>query len=61
MLKALGLAEILPQEKLDPERLIRLIEMMILRLPAYQRHAAKAKKLIKTDAARKIADLVENL
>jgi UDP-N-acetylglucosamine--N-acetylmuramyl-(pentapeptide) pyrophosphoryl-undecaprenol N-acetylglucosamine transferase len=56
-----GLAEILPQEKLSSQNLINLIEKMVRRLKDYQKHALKAKKLVKLGAASQIVALVENL
>lgn len=61
MLKEAGLAEILPQEKLTPRLLFKMIEKMIKNLGFYQSNSIKAKKLVKLNAASKIADEVEKI
>lgn len=61
ILKQAGLAEILTQERLSAESLSRMIEMMIANLDRYKKNSAKAQKLIKLDAAKKIVELVESL
>lgn len=59
MLKRIGIAEIIPQEKLTPQSLYQAIEKMASRLSDYRRNAAKAKRLVKLNAASKIADLLD--
>jgi UDP-N-acetylglucosamine--N-acetylmuramyl-(pentapeptide) pyrophosphoryl-undecaprenol N-acetylglucosamine transferase len=61
MLKKIGLAEILPQEKLTPQTLYQTIEKMIRNLENYRCNLVKAKKLIIPNAAQKIIDEVEKI
>ncbi|HUS51987.1 MAG TPA: UDP-N-acetylglucosamine--N-acetylmuramyl-(pentapeptide) pyrophosphoryl-undecaprenol N-acetylglucosamine transferase [Candidatus Bathyarchaeia archaeon] len=61
ILKQAGLAEILIQEKLSAENLSRMIRMMIANLDQYKKSSAKAQKLVKLDAAKKIVELVKKL
>lgn len=49
-----GVAEILPQEKLNPQNLKNLIEKMIANLSSYQKAGEKLKKTIPRDGAQKI-------
>ena len=49
-----GLAEILPQEKLNPQSLKNLIEKMMANLSSYQKAGEKLKKTIPRDGAQKI-------
>ncbi len=49
-----GLAEILPQEKLNSQNLINLIKKMIENLNYYQKAGEKLKKTIPRDGAQKI-------
>lgn len=59
ILAAVGLAEILPQEKLSSHALLQLVEKMLANLNQYRKNALKGKKLVKLDAAERIVDLVE--
>jgi len=61
MLVEVGMAEILPQKELSAKTLSRSIDKMIANLDKYKKNAAKAKKLVKLDAAKRIVDLVEKL
>lgn len=61
MLAKTGIAEILPQKELTAESLLALIEKMLNNLPKYKQNAFRAKKLVKTDAAEAIVDLVEEI
>lgn len=49
-----GVAEILPQEKLNPQNLKDLIEKMMANLSSYQKAGEKLKKTIPRDGAQKI-------
>lgn len=53
-----GSAEILPQRELTPERLLAVTEMMIENIRRYKRAATNAKKLVRLDAAEKLANEV---
>ncbi len=53
-LKKNGLAEILPQEKLNPKSLKSLIKKMMENLDSYQKAGEKLKKAIPRDGAQKI-------
>jgi UDP-N-acetylglucosamine--N-acetylmuramyl-(pentapeptide) pyrophosphoryl-undecaprenol N-acetylglucosamine transferase len=53
-----GSAVILPQRELTPERLLGVTEMMIQNIRRYKKAATSAKKLIKLDAAKLLADEV---
>ena len=61
MLKEIGSAEILPQKNLSPQSLCQLIEQMMANLDRYKKNAHRAQKLVKLDAAQKIADLGEEI
>lgn len=59
MLVDVGIAEILPQRKLSGTSLLKLVDQMMTNLDQYKKNAPQAKKLVKLDAAKKVADLVE--
>ena len=59
MVEGVGLAKILPQKELSSGSLLKVIVEMMKNLTNYQKNGAKAKKLVKLNAAQKIADLVE--
>jgi len=61
MLKEIGIAEILPQEKLTPKTFYQAIEKMMRHLENYRCNLVKAKKLIIPNAAQKIIDEVEKI
>jgi len=56
-----GIAEILPQTQLTPQKLIQLIKKMIKNLDQYKKNSSQAKKLVKLDAAQEIVKLAEKL
>ncbi|MBN1263339.1 MAG: UDP-N-acetylglucosamine--N-acetylmuramyl-(pentapeptide) pyrophosphoryl-undecaprenol N-acetylglucosamine transferase [Candidatus Pacebacteria bacterium] len=60
-LEKIGLAEILPQDRLSPKSLIEALAGMAADLDFYRQNAPKALNLISLDAAEKIVDLVEKL
>lgn len=53
-----GSAEILPQRELTPDRLHAVTTMMIENLRRYKKGATNAKKLVRFDAAKRLADEV---
>ena len=59
MLVKTGTAKILPQSQLTPEKLYQSIKEVIANLQAYKKNSAKAKKLVRLDAAKKIVNLIE--
>jgi UDP-N-acetylglucosamine--N-acetylmuramyl-(pentapeptide) pyrophosphoryl-undecaprenol N-acetylglucosamine transferase len=59
MLADLGMAEVLAEEEIKPEKLWVVIERMLDNLPFYQKEAIKSRSLIKKDAAQRIVELVE--
>ena len=61
VLVEVGMAEILPQDQLTGERLLGMIVQMTTDLDKYQKNEAKAKALVKLDAAQKLVDEIENL
>ena len=61
MLVDAGSAEILPQRELTPERLLAVIEMMMENIRKYKHAATEAKKLVRLDAAEKLANEVTAL
>jgi UDP-N-acetylglucosamine--N-acetylmuramyl-(pentapeptide) pyrophosphoryl-undecaprenol N-acetylglucosamine transferase len=58
LLVDLGAAVILPQRELTPERLLGVTEMMIQNLRRYKKAATTAKKLVRLDAGKRLADEV---
>lgn len=56
-----GSAVILPQRELTPERLLAVTEMMIENIKKYKLAATNAKKLVRLDAAEKLANEVLRL
>jgi UDP-N-acetylglucosamine:LPS N-acetylglucosamine transferase len=61
ILARIGLVEILPQEELSAKTLSRLVNKMAPNLGQYRKNSAKAQKLVKLDAAKRIVELVEKL
>lgn len=61
LLTQAGIAEILPQKKLSAKTLSRLIDKTMVNLDRYKKNGARAKKLVKLDAAKRIVDLIEKL
>lgn len=59
--EALGAAEILPESVLDAERLARRIENYICNRPQLDSMRKALENVAKPDAARRIADLLENV
>jgi UDP-N-acetylglucosamine--N-acetylmuramyl-(pentapeptide) pyrophosphoryl-undecaprenol N-acetylglucosamine transferase len=53
-----GSAEILPQRELTPERLMAVTEMMVENLRRYKKAATEAKRLVRPDAAKRLASEV---
>jgi len=54
-------AEILPQDQLTPIKLHQSIEKMIKGQEKYKGNAAKAKELVKPEAAKKVVKLIETV
>ena len=50
-----GSAVILPQRELTPDRLLAVTDMMIQNIKKYKKSATLAKKLVRLDAAEKLA------
>lgn len=61
ILKKLGSAEILPQEKLTPQTFFQCFETLKENIDEYKKNAEKGKKLIKLDATEKIVDILEEI
>ena len=61
ILKKLGSAKILSQEKLTGETLCQCIKSLIQNIEKYKKNAEKGKKLIKLDAVEKIVDILEEI
>lgn len=61
LLSEAGSAEILPQRELTPERLVAVTQMMIENIRKYKLAATQAKKLVRLDAAEKLANEVTAL
>lgn len=61
LLSNVGSAVILPQRELNPERLLAVTEMVVENIRNYKKAATQAKKLIRLDAAEKLADEVLQL
>lgn len=61
MIEKTGLAKILPQKELSEKTLLAAVAKMIKNLASYQKKAFRAKKLVKLNAAQKIADLVKEV
>lgn len=59
--KKLGMAEIIEQQLLTPESLVLMINNMINNLAEYKKNGENAKKLIHTDAARKIIEVMSDV
>lgn len=57
MVKKMGLAEILPQDDLNPETLFKEIEMMMRKIKSYQQKP----NLVNRQAAKKIVDALEKM
>jgi len=57
MVKEMGLAEILPQDDLNPETLFGKIEMMMEKIKNYQQKP----NLVNRQAAKKIVDALEKM
>jgi UDP-N-acetylglucosamine--N-acetylmuramyl-(pentapeptide) pyrophosphoryl-undecaprenol N-acetylglucosamine transferase len=53
-----GSAEILPERELTPERLLAVVNMMIENIKKYKKLATEAKKLVRPDAAKRLANEV---
>lgn len=61
MVKQMGLGEILLQEELNPENLLKKIDQMIKNLDKYSSVGNQAKKLVSPDAAKKIVNELEEM
>ncbi len=61
MFKEIGLAEILPQDDLNPDNLYKMIEKMILNLNTYSLSNKKKKEILILNATEKIADELEKM
>ncbi|MBL7159176.1 UDP-N-acetylglucosamine--N-acetylmuramyl-(pentapeptide) pyrophosphoryl-undecaprenol N-acetylglucosamine transferase [Candidatus Microgenomates bacterium] len=61
ILKNLGSAKILPQEKLTGQVLYQYIESLIQNIDEYKKNAEKGKKLVDLNAAEKIVDILEKI
>jgi UDP-N-acetylglucosamine--N-acetylmuramyl-(pentapeptide) pyrophosphoryl-undecaprenol N-acetylglucosamine transferase len=55
LLSDAGSAVILPQRELTPERLLAVTKMMVENIARYKKAATSAKKLVRLDAAEKLA------
>lgn len=51
IMEELGAAEILPQDRLTPKRLLAAVRLVINNYPVYKKAARKAQKVLKLDAA----------
>lgn len=60
ILVSAGVAKILPQDKLSPGKLAKEIKEIFNHLENYQKNSSQAKKLVRLDAAKKIAELVKD-
>lgn len=61
MLVEVGIAEILPQKDLSAKTLFQRIKTLIQNKKRYEKNAAAAKKLVKLDAAKRIAAEIEKI
>jgi UDP-N-acetylglucosamine:LPS N-acetylglucosamine transferase len=61
VLADLGMAEILTDKEIRPEKVWATIEKMLANLAPYKRKAIKSKSLVKKDAAQQIVALVEKM
>jgi len=61
MVKQIGLGEILLQEDLSPENLLDKIDQMIKNLDKYSSAGTQTRKLVSSDAAKKIVDELEKM
>lgn len=61
MLARVGIGEILPQDQLLEKKLLSLIRKMLANISFYQKNASSAKRLVKLEAAKKIANLAEEV
>jgi len=59
--KKRGVAEIILQQQLTPNRLCREIEKMFADMNTYRRNGNKIKKLVKKDAAQKIIEEIQKI
>lgn len=58
MFKAAGVAEIIPQDELNSDLLLKTIKKMFANLDYYRQNSGRAKKLVIPEATAKIADQV---
>lgn len=61
LLAEAGIAEILPQVQLTPQKLSETIKKMVENLNQYKKNSLQTKKLVKLDAAQEIVKLAEQL
>ncbi len=61
LLAEAGIAEILPQDKLSPQKLSQSITKMVNKLEQYKKHSSQVKKLVRLDAAQEIVKIAEKL
>jgi len=61
LLAQVGIAEVLLQEDLSGENLLHFIGKMLANISFYRKNSTLAKKMVKLEAAKKIADLIEEV
>ncbi|OGD86124.1 hypothetical protein A2Z23_00530 [Candidatus Curtissbacteria bacterium RBG_16_39_7] len=61
LLEEAGIGQVLPQEELTPDILSQTIKKAIQNLENFKKNAPKAKRLIKLDAAERLAEEVLSL
>lgn len=61
MVADLGMAEILMEKELTPNRLYNLIIRMLGNIKVYQKKASQGKKMVRLDAAKKIVEILREV
>lgn len=61
LLSEIGAAVILPQDRLTPKRLLNSIDHVLDNYKSFKGNAKKAKKFVKADAAKNLAQEIRNL
>lgn len=56
-----GIAEILPQDQLTPQKLSQSIKKMVKNLNQYKNNSSQAKKLVRLNATQEIVKLIEKV
>ncbi|MFH1840785.1 MAG: UDP-N-acetylglucosamine--N-acetylmuramyl-(pentapeptide) pyrophosphoryl-undecaprenol N-acetylglucosamine transferase [Candidatus Shapirobacteria bacterium] len=59
MLTDLGMAEMLSEKEVTPEKVLNMIEKMLANLVFYKKNAITSRKLVRKNAAQQIVELVE--